>query len=404
MIVTVLAERLMEAKKELKKLVNKANRYGNTNITFKDVAVRMDERAIIEWDRSTKIIRVPVVDIEITGEAPSVGEYDFLARLDILDDGSKIVNTVPDKDGLMEERFRTSGCECEHCGKIRKRKELYVVKSLTDGTQLQVGRSCLKDFLGGIDPKEALKRFEFLKHIREFSAGAYAQWMAPVSTVLEATATCIRLWGWLPKSKADEHESPTSSDVWAVITDSPSQDQVKHKLRIVNSMTDEDRNVAAAALEWARNLEPKSDYESNLNILAQKEALTDPRHVGLMVSCVAAYQRHMEMLQRRKTEREKAMGSEHIGVKGERMKGLKVRQVQARVIGGIDYPECVLFKFMTEDGNALSWITGSGGTDAHNGDELLIDATVKDHTEWQGIKETKVNRVKVTKVLKVANG
>lgn len=53
-----------------------------------------------------------------------------------------------------------------------------------------------------------------------------------------------------------------------------------------------------------------------------------------------------------------------------------------------------IHNFTTLDGNLLIWKTGSGYIEAKNGDVVEITATVKEHTEYKGKKQTSLLRCK----------
>lgn len=84
--------------------------------------------------------------------------------------------------------------------------------------------------------------------------------------------------------------------------------------------------------------------------------------------------------------------SEFIGEVKERLRNILVTLTEAREISGF-YGPSKIFTF-NQGENVLTWITSAppAEEDAVIGHEYLLTATVKDHTVYNGVKQTKVNR------------
>lgn len=164
-VITVLAERLPEAVKELKKLARKAERYGCPTITWNVGEPREERRQTAQGRRVTVMVTDIILDAL---EAPRVGPYRFLARLERTPAGT-IIDSVPGE--VLPERFRHSDGTCEHCRTARDRRHLFVVAK-DGGEPLQVGRSCLRDYMGTDTPKSVASRFRWERELREFSEGS----------------------------------------------------------------------------------------------------------------------------------------------------------------------------------------------------------------------------------------
>lgn len=62
-----------------------------------------------------------------------------------------------------------------------------------------------------------------------------------------------------------------------------------------------------------------------------------------------------------------------------------------RIIGGNEWADSVLIKFVDDHGNILTWIT-SKGSGLEVGEKALLTGTVKAHGEYNGALETKMTR------------
>lgn len=393
--ITVLHARRDEARKVLTKLSKKAHRYGCPDIKFTAGPPRQVEDYVVDWDGSGRKVTQLVCDFFVEGDAPKVGNYEFVAKLEFTA-GGVLVQNAPGKQA--SERFRNVGSWCDHCETDRQRRDVFVVED-DEGNQMQVGRTCLRDFLGMDSPNAIMGRFRFWQEIDDVERGlgmAY-QWSASTVGMLELSAVGIRLFGWCSKGQANMDESLTPTVTYVMLgltTQTLSRTEANLKRRLIAELSDSDREMAHRVLSWARGLDGSNDYYHNLRVVLTPEAQDDPKRAGLVVSAVAAYQREEERQLRLTKERAEASKSVHLGAEKERLKGLLVTKTDSRVVGGSSFGECVLIKFRTEDGNVLSWFTGSG-TGRENGEQFVIDGTVKRHTEFNGVKETQLTRVKV---------
>lgn len=399
--IPVISSRMPEALRALRKLARKAQRYG-----CKDIQVQVgdsfeEKRTIDDWDTAPRTVTVKMTNLLISGEAPRVGDHEFLARVDI-DPNGNIVNTRPGVNDL-DPRFRHSDGHCEHCKTRRRRKEVFVVRDLKTSEQLQIGRSCLRDYLGIDSPVSIVSRFRFFKEVHDLSEGwsSSNDWFASLEGLLALTAVSVRLFGWCSKGQAsgDDTLTPTASYVMVGLAASvaelptPADEGLWRRLR--NEINEEDYQVARDTIKWAREeLKGHSDYEHNLATAMAQDSVTDPRRLGLVISAVSAYHRAQEKELRRTRQFQKDKVSVHQGEPGQRLRGLEVVKEMGRVVGENAYGELVLVKFRDGEGNIYSWFTGTG-VNAHDGEHMVIDGTVKRHSVYKDVSETQLTRVKV---------
>lgn len=394
--VTVLAGRVPEAMKTLERLAKKARRFGCPDVTVTRGERRHEDRTVTEWNGASRRVREVVQDLHVTGDPVVVGSYRFLAKIELTSAGC-MVQTAPGE--TVDESYRHTDGHCDHCKSNRQRRDVFVVRNLDTGEQLQVGRTCLRDFLGTDDPASIVTRFRFWSEVEEQErewAGSLP-WAASTIALLELSAVAIRLFGWCSKGQAniDESLTPTASYVNIALCETNCPHDAKLKRQMVTGLNDADRNLAQETLAHFRGLERSgSDYIHNLRVALADDTVSNPRHIGLVVSAVASYIREQERELRLTREREQAGDSIHLGQPGERLKGIQVTQIEARVVGGSQFGECVLVKFVDAQGNILTWFTGSG-TDRQVGEQMVIDGTVKRHTDYKGVKETQLSRVRV---------
>lgn len=390
----VLAYRLEEALESLKKLAKKAERYGTPRITWTLGEAYEEERRTMEGRK----YKVQMVDVAIDGlAAPKVGDFTFIAKAEITDAGV-IVDCVPGETLPAGSREKLATGACEHCGNNRQRRHVFVCRDAS-GQLVQVGHTCLRDYMGTDTPASVAARFRFERELKEFDeewGGRSGSFPDSALELLAVTSAAIRLWGWVPKSAPESAGEPTAFrvGVWfrrGYIKEGSAE---WHDLKALEkAVGEEDYAMAQAAMDWVASEEAgDSEYAENLRVILAPGAVEAKRR-GYACSAVSSYQRHLGRLEERRREKETAAESQHIGKEGERLRGLKVWLVSSRGIGGY-YGDTILYKFKDEAGNILTWFS-SGGAELEIGKEYVLDATVKAHGEYNGVKETQLTRGKV---------
>jgi hypothetical protein len=390
----VLTYRLEEAVLALHKLAKKAERYGTGKITWKIGEFYKETHRNSEGRKVT----LSYTDLILEGlEAPRVGDFTFIAKAEITEDGV-IVDTVPGEaiPAGAREKLAT-GC-CEHCHNNRQRKDVFLVRE-AGGKVVQVGRTCLRDYMGTDTPASVAARFRWERELLGFDEEFGGRGKAlpdAAEELLAVTAAAIRIWGWVPKSAPESAGEPTALRiaVWYWCSPSDKKGQADRKA-LGDALEEKDWETARATMEWVATPEAgDSEYIQNLRVILAAGAVA-PKRRGYACSAVAAYQRHLGALEQQRRQKEEAANnpSTWVGEKGERLKGLKLLCESAREMPS-RFGLTILYKLKDEDGNLYSWFS-SGGADMDPGHEYTLDATVKDHGEYRGVRETQLTRAKV---------
>lgn len=402
MQITILAERLAEARKDLEKLTRRANRAGGAApVTYSISPIREEERSYQEWDGSWSNMSVPVIDITFEGCAPQVDGYQFLARITHDREIGNIVQTAPGvEDGIVDPKWRTADSTCDHCNRKRSRNDTFVLQNIKTGAQINVGRSCLRDFTGIDSPERVLAKFAYSKMVRDLSeeCGRY-NWYVSILPALACASIIIRMRGWCPNSRADEFTSSTAQLVNSVMN-GDYEEAKRLRKEVLENRKPEDLETARAALEWIRNEMPvRSDYEDNLKKICSADGVSNYRYFGTMISGLPAYFRHIERklayTRRIMSDRQ----SKWQGKENERLRALSVQYLESRTLCDTDYGVLKLHKFKDEDGNIFTWKT-CNRVDAPTNSHVKLDGTVKKHDEWNEIQQTLLTRVKIKEVVK----
>lgn len=400
--ITILADRLPEARKVLDRLIRKAQRYGNTEVAYQVSEVfAVFEKRTNPFTFMREEVRGPDrVTITVSGPAPRVGPFEFLAKVDH-GDGGNIVDIIPGR--TVSPRFRDTPSLCEHCNTKRRRNETFVVCNTETGEEVQVGRTCLADYTAHATPEVLLSCFAFLKEVRDFSEEYGGRGWGDnyqAETVLATTTITIRLFGWCSKAQAGEDLESTASIVQNFLCpplkpDKFNQHIIARNKQIAEAARFSDADYAKRIMTWlTEGGAGDGDYGHNL-CTAVGRGIVPGKRLGLVCSAVQSYERAQENEIRLTREREAAKDSVWLGAVGDRLRDLEVSFVNSKFVCSTHYGDLIANKFRDASGNNLVWLTGEG-CGLNPGEKALLSGTVKEHGEFKGIKETKLSRCKVS--------
>lgn len=340
--------------------------------------------------------------VEVGGAAPKVAGFEFVAKLQH-EDGGTILCTVPTAElGEAElARYRNADRGCDHCGYERNRKDTFVVRNIATRELKQVGRSCLRDFLGHEDPHAIAEYAEYLMaldaicgdHEEGGSFSGRIQDTGDLVTFLTYVAEAIQRNGWLSRGKARLTYTVATADIAMNLGMFPTKEVVERGLRLV--VTDADRKLAADCLAWTEarlaSDEGLSDYEHNLRVVVLS-GIVGPKTIGIAASLVPYYQRAIGV----EIERKKAMDSQHFGTVGKRevFKLTVSRIFDTETNFGVTH----IHKFLDEQGNVGIWFASNKRL--VEGDTYQVKGTVKSHGVRDGIKQTVLTRCAAEKLNK----
>ena len=152
-------------------------------------------------------------DTIITGEPAKYEGWEFLATLDWdTAEGGLIVRTAPGVETV--NRALLTRDQCDHCGTHRQRKNIYLVRNIETGLQVQVGSTCLKDFLGHSTGIVFFSQDDVISESGLGGFGFGAPDMFGTQYVLAVAWALIKLNGFKP---AGGFGSTTKSDVMDVL-------------------------------------------------------------------------------------------------------------------------------------------------------------------------------------------
>ena len=326
-----------------------------------------------EEDKQSKWFGQKIMEVFVACPEPKLADWEFVARIDHAHDVGNIIRTT----GLraLPEQYRDAGPVCDHCGHNRRRRDTFVVYHEDKGFQ-QVGSSCLKDFLGHGDADRIAKLAELLSNIHAFVGGSY-EWEERglnnyksilTSSYLEQVAQQVLDYGFVSKKQAYETNTDSTAEL------------ALRRLYQHNPVTQGAKDLAAAALAWAENLDetekqPLNDYLHNAWVVANAPVI-EVRSTGIAASIVGVYKRN---------QAPKPAASQHLGNVGDKLE-IEVEVIDTRRLDS----GSTLVTMHDKAGNVLKWF--SSNKVPQRGTQARIRATVKAHNNFKGKLETIVTR------------
>lgn len=377
----------------LKKIGDLNKRANKLNLPYINaVNVRKYTEVKVSTNENTADEVIPMVEFSLEGNKPVVSGYKVVAVLENVNGENLInylINETEDEHDLYEFRRRVS---CDHCNHNRARKHTYILQDETIGNYIQVGRTCLQDFLeGDITYLINYAKLDIAGIEKEAVAKGFCgePSYVGIDSFVAMTLEFIRDNGYV--SAKSEYIKSTAVSVWDNFYPTTQYDSVYRLSSVLEKNQEEADNV----VEWAKGLaDSGSDYLYNLSVIAKDGEVTWKRK-GYSASMVTAYMKHMEQ-EVEKAEKveeptEPEVVSNYVGTVGDTVER-EVTVVKVFEFEGL-YGMATMILFKDIEGNVLRWTTGSKHWYEEN-DKVTVSAQVKNHTEYKGIKQTQVLRVK----------
>ena len=343
-------------------------------------------------DGCENVSRVPLT---IVGDAPSYAGWTFLAALTHLD-GENIVRGVPGRE--VPTTYRSRGPVCDHCKANRLRSETYVLRH-EDGRTVQVGSTCIGDFLGADlagDVAAAATMLALARGIAEAGCeGSGSSGDRTLAEYLPIVAWCVREQGWVSRTMAREQGGSATAD--CALTYMSDRRMAKEA---GCEPTAEDTALALASETWAESLSDeaiaseRSDYLHNVRLVARSGLVTH-KSAGIGASMITAYQRAIGRDRERAERVARPVCDAHVGTVGKRetFKGVTLDFVTGYETA---YGYTTVLKFRTPEGACLVWkASASDLARADVGKRFDLTGTVKEHGDYKDAKQTMVTRCKV---------
>lgn len=330
-----------------------------------------------------------VWDMVVDGIVPSYAGWAFIATIEWDEQMGFTTRPMPGFEGVIDRATLVQGY-CDHCKTNRYRNRTFLLEG-ANGERVQVGSSCIKDFLGHDFSAAYLPEASDLDEIEGGFYGGVVRDRYNVVEVLTLAITATRVHGWVARSAYTG--TPTSSRVLDVLNPPRGNTKGAQEMRdaaaaLVASVTDADRAKVEVVREWIAAQPISGEYIQNLQSASAVETIPS-NMLGVLVSGPGAYDKAMGKI----VERAAAQVSEFVGQAGDKIQA-EVEVKHLRYIEG-EWGTTTLVTFVTPEGNLIKWFqSASSQAEFAIGDKATIKATVKKTEVFNDVKATVVLRVK----------
>ncbi len=401
MIYTIPIYRKDKLLKRLEKFNKKAIKFHALPIIY-SVTEPYDkefERNIFNNETKKKEIQkyyITMVDIYMDVESfKPIKGYKFIASIEHTENGN-LITKAPDVKEIPHQ-YRNSGHYCEHCKTDRFRKSTYIVYNEKKKKFIQVGSTCIKDYLG-IDVGLIAGRFEFLHELTNASKGDFeSSWIEPVYPVdifLATALNVITFDGYVSGKKAYESDGyfyATGHKTMKVLNgpfgkiNETERQWFRERLKYKDEHLEEARTI----IEYIKTLPTNEDYYYNLNLII-KNNYVKIKTSNLTASMIILYRVAMEKMVKTKEYAK----SEYIGTVGEKItvEATALKTFWCEGTFGTMY----INNFITDKGERIVCYNSKELSD--EGKRYRITATVKKHQLYKETKQTVILRPKLQEI------
>lgn len=382
---TIVEDLLVQLDKKLQFINNKAKK-----INVPEVSYQITGTEIID--------DVKYVNIETDIEPVKIEGFKVVAVIEHAYTTTNIVHTL-NEEVVLPQDIQTREGFCEHCNTSRRRKNTVLLQNVETGEFVQVGKSCLKDYLGH-DLNKALNIYEAVEDVEEFLSDCFSHgegWTNyyNVKDVLNIATEYIARFGYVSAQDADEENPKTGNVIWEIISAIKGKSRLHKDLDFCRDIyeLEEPTQKVKDITEWVINNEQDTQYMNNVKAIIQ-EGYVSEKHINILVSIVATYNRHIEKMLKKQAEKELSelgLKNEHYGEVGKRQ-DFNLKCVACYVSEGF-YGITYINKLIDEEGRTFVWFTSTKGFE--QGQEVTIKGTIKEHSEFNGEKQTVLTRCKV---------
>jgi hypothetical protein len=376
---------------KIKKVENKCKKYG-IDFYFEIVGETYRE---IENKLTNEIELHKYLIVDVAGHA-QINGWNFIAMIEHTETGNIIRQA--DFEIFVPEKYRTAKSICEHCNVNRIRTYTAVIQHEETGEYKQVGKSCLKDYTGGMDSEAITYMMSFLTEIEtaqnDSISGYGYQAYINIKDVLQAARAVTELYGYINREKAEEIRiESTATRVSAILSQRSKFDrELVEKMTAKGLKTEEIKNIDVSdIIDFIMNEEVKNNYISNIQTLLKSEYCKN-KNFNFVVSAVGYYNGRQKAIDfENRQKKEKQSTEYHDGNIKDKI-SVKIDKAQYITNYETQYGTTNIYKF-TANNVCYIWKTA---TTIENIEQVKeISGTIKDFNEYLGEKQTVLTRVKI---------
>jgi len=335
------------------------------------VVLPMDTILVKDEDRK---ISYKCRQYEVRGEYKIEG-WEFVAEITHKDSGNVIRCIKSDYSDTIAQRYGEKMSTCEHCGKRLFRRNTFIIRNLNTNELKQVGSSCVKEYTNGLSAELCANISSFFADIEDELMYRDEFRCSYSSNTYFDRISSLKLMYYIVKNQGYDKETTKQ-----VFIETYREMDYKDIDALVND--GELLNVS----NWLENKSNSNAYWCSCKTLYKSDEV-EFRDYNYLLSMFSVYFKEQFESQKQKNDAKDI--NEYVGQVGDRITftAHQVRYLFGK--GKYSYygPEVYLVELLDKEGHTYIWSTSSY---INIGD--IIKATIKEHKDYRGTKQTVITR------------
>lgn len=333
---------------------------------------------------------VSVVDFTLVVENANLGKWELLGTKERLGDGAIYVGDIP-------AEYKNANFDCEHCNTHRRRNNVAVIRNTDDGSIMQVGYTCLQDFIGrelgafGALIKGIGQIVENENYYEGFSYKSGNCRYYNVNQYLQIAYNCIVSYGYVRSDNDYYNDKITTRERISIAY----SDRTNEYVDQTEVDTDLINKIKQAFYDFAKS--NPSNFTHNVCAVLQQTCVK-LKYTKLLHFVPTFYLNKVKREAKKQAFEAKkqafmaTLNNEYAGSVGDKITAEATLTGYSTFDG--QYGVMYVYNFKDVQGHVLVWFTNKAlYVDA--GDTITIKGTVKKLNEYKGIKQTVLTRCKV---------
>lgn len=355
-------------------------------------------------------IKVACREVFVNGSY-QINGWDFVGTIEFTENGNIIRLADSSFEGRVPEKYLHTPKICEHCGKIRNRKDTYLIYNEETKEFKQVGSTCLLEYTKGLDANMCADMMSCLNKVASLAnfdcdASAFlgngfdsTYFGLDREYALSFIIAYVRKYGY---SRMIDGKG-TASDVWVCINGGLGDKEMTKRYASLELASKEELN---AIDEFAKaHMNDDFGYMRNASLSWLKSGV-EYRDFGLNASFVVSYDKEMQ-----KEELKKAKladkNNEWVGNVGDKINvkiaSMRLLYSSSYEVAWHTYANSYTYEIIDNEGHTFI-LKSSKGLERHldeecewveDGQPKELVATIKEHSTYNYVKQTVLTRAKV---------
>lgn len=319
--------------------------------------------------------------VDLTGKVLHEG-WTLVAKVEKIENGNLIHKFTNEYKIPVEYWYRE--LTCDHCQTNRRREYTYLLRN-ESGEWIQVGTACVEEFTyGGLDIGDIAffaQTFEFASDIQKLDDGTIGtrkfETFVDLREALAFAYREITTDGYVRSGEANSTKEKLMDMLSCINFPEPTSTELAFADDCIKYFA-EKRYIQG------------SEYLLNLHLIAKTE-YSDMKHVGFIAAMMNTYIKFLDKKEQSEKENSEII-NEHLGEVGDKLtlniKSWKCMYHQMTMFG-----DNYLYRFVTDTNHIVTWGTS---TRLEEREISTITGTVKEHSDYKGLKQTRLTRCKIT--------